>query len=122
MAAGVSVRAASAADVDAIVGLMREYWRFENIEGFDAARLARVLADFFARPQLGAAWIAERDANPVGYLVACYVYSLEHGGLTAEIDELFVVAGSRGGGAGTRMLEAAEAEFRSAGCTNVALQ
>jgi ribosomal protein S18 acetylase RimI-like enzyme len=51
-----------------------------------------------------------------------YVFSLEHQGLTAEIDELFVVAQYRGLGLGGRMLATAEETFRSGGCTNVSLQ
>ena len=57
-----------------------------------------------------------------GYLLAVYVFSLEHLGLTAEIDEFFVVPARRGQGTGAALLRAAEAEFRQAGCTNVALQ
>ncbi|MGH8720379.1 MAG: GNAT family N-acetyltransferase [Burkholderiales bacterium] len=58
------------------------------------------------------------DSTPAGYLLAVYVFSLEHHGLTAEIDELFVLPDCRGRGLGAALLQAAAA----AGCTNISLQ
>jgi len=60
--------------------------------------------------------------EPAGYLLAVYVFSLEHQGLTAEIDEFFVVPAHRGLGLGHQILAIAEAQFRIEGCTNVSLQ
>ena len=117
-----TIRRASPADIPALATLVGEYWRFEGIDCFDAARTARVLEDFLSRPELGAAWIVEAGGTPSGYLLACYVFSLEHGGLTAEIDELYLDPGLRGAGVGRCLVETAEAEFEAAGCTNVALQ
>lgn len=48
--------------------------------------------------------------------------SSEHRGLTAEIDELFVVPEARSRGIGAALLERAEASFREASCTQVQLQ
>ena len=39
---------------------------------------------------MAAAWVALADRVPIGYLLAVYVLSLEHLGLTAEIDEFYV--------------------------------
>ena len=122
MPASVSIRPASAADVAGLVELVRQYWAFEKIEGFDADATAALLIRFFGQPHLGCAWIAEDGTKAVGYLLACYVFSLEHGGLTAEIDEFFLLPEQRGGGLGRRLLEVAEQAFTAAGCTNVALQ
>ena len=65
---------------------------------------------------------ASRNGPPVGYLLAVYVFSLEHLGLTAEIDEFFVLPSARGRGIGEELLRLAEAEFVRRGCTNVSLQ
>lgn len=102
--------------------LVREYWDFEHIEGFVEERTRAVLGTYFANPALGCGWIAERSGKAVGYLLACYVFSLEHGGITAEIDEFFVLPPHRGSGLGARMLAIAEKTFLEASCTNVALQ
>ena len=102
--------------------LVEQYWIFEDIQGFDAAAIRRELERICTDPRLGAGWIAEDDGRTVGYLLAVFVHSLEHLGLTAEIDEFFLLPSSRGHGAGVAMLDAAEAEFRRMGCTNVSLQ
>ena len=51
-----------------------------------------------------------------------YVFSLEHLGLTAEVDEFFVQPQVRAMGIGGKLLQAAEAAFVIAGCTSAALQ
>jgi GNAT superfamily N-acetyltransferase len=75
-----------------------------------------------SEPALASAWIASSRGQAVGYLLAVYVFSLEHLGLTAEIDEFFVLPSARGRKIGDAMLKLAEAEFVRRGCTNAALQ
>jgi GNAT superfamily N-acetyltransferase len=116
------VRAATAADIPALLPLVEQYWLFEDIAGFDPARVGRELGRAVADPKLASGWIAFVRGEPVGYLLAVYVFSLEHLGLTAEIDELFLLPSARGKGAGDALLQAAEAEFIRRGCTNVSLQ
>ena len=118
----VDVRAATGADLPALLPLVEEYWRFEDIAGFDAACIGRELGRALANAQLASAWIALVRGKPAGYLLAVYVFSLEHLGLTAEIDEFFVLPSARGKGLGDALLSAAEAEFTRRGCTNVSLQ
>lgn len=116
------VRPAAAGDIPALLPLVELYWAFEDIAGFDPARVGRELERLFADPRLGAGWIAEVNGKPAGYLLAVYVFSLEHLGLTAEIDEFFVLPSCRGHGAGSQLLQMAEAEFARMMCTNVSLQ
>lgn len=118
----MEIRPAAAGDVPALLPLVEDYWRFEGIAGFEPSRVAAQLERLLSEPRLGAGWVATADGRPVGYLVAVYVFSLEHLGVTAEIDELFVTVAQRGRGIGARLLGAAEAEFRRVGCTNVSLQ
>ena len=116
------IREASIADVPALLPLVEQYWNFEDIEGFDAARIGAVLGRMLSEPALGSGWIATVDGKAMGYLLVVYVYSLEHRGLTAEIDEFFVLPSARGRGLGERLLGLAEAEVARRGCTNVSLQ
>lgn len=116
------VRRAGAQDIPSLLSLVAAYWEFEGIEGFDAAALTPLLEWLLADPGLGAGWLALREGRPVGYLLGVYVFSLEHQGLTAEIDEFFVLPECRDCGAGAALLEAAEWEFQRAGCGNVSLQ
>jgi GNAT superfamily N-acetyltransferase len=116
------IRRATVRDTAMLLGLVEQYWRFEGIAGFDAARVAPQLQRLLADADLGCGWLAFHDDAPAGYLLAVYVFSLEHLGLTAEIDEFFVLPEFRSQGAGGRLLRAAETTFIAAGCTSVALQ
>ena len=118
----INVRPATVSDVPLLLGLVSQYWSFEGISGFDDTRVANQLGRLLSTPSLGAGWIADADGTAVGYLLAVYVFSLEHLGLTAEIDELFVSPVQRAQGVGAQLLRAAEAEFARRGCTNAALQ
>ncbi|MEQ8857387.1 MAG: GNAT family N-acetyltransferase [Pseudomonadales bacterium] len=116
------VRMALVDDVPSLVQLVREYWQFEGIPAFDGDRTSVQLKRLLSERDLGAAWIALDEDQPVGYLLAVYVFSLEHFGLTAEIDEFFVLRAYRGSRVGSELLAVAESEFVRAGCTNVSLQ
>ena len=109
------IRAASADDVPALVSLVQGYSDFEQIPGFDQAHVEAALRLQLAAPKMAAAWVALADGAPIGYLLAVYVFSPEHLGLTAQIDEFYVPAEHRHSGVGTALLEAAEATFAAAG-------
>ena len=117
-----TIRQAVPAAVPMLLPLVEAYWRFEDLPGFRADRVAASLTQLLAEPRLGAGWIATQDGDAAGDLLAVYVFSLEHLGLTAEIDEFFVVPGARGRGTGAALLRTAESAFRRAGCGNVSLQ
>ncbi len=104
-------RRARADDIGALTELVEKYWRFEGIAGFDAARIGAQLRRLVSDERLGACWIAEKGGAPVGYLLAVYVFSLEHFGMTAEIDEFFIRPDARGKGLGSRLLKTAEETF-----------
>lgn len=116
------IRPITSKDIPDLLPLIEQYWIFEDVAGFDAARVTKELQRYCADPGLGSGWIASASGKPVGYLLAVYVFSLEHLGLTAEIDEFFVLPSARGKGLGDELLKLAEAEFIRRGCTNVALQ
>jgi GNAT superfamily N-acetyltransferase len=122
MSATTTIQPATIEDIDSLLPMVEQYWRFENIEGFDPARMRALLTRVLEDASLGRAWVARVYGEPAGYLLAVYVFSLEHQGLTAEIDEFFVVSQHRSLGIGAGMLAAAEAQFRTEGCTNVSLQ
>ena len=116
------IRSATVADVPALVPLVEQYWAFEDITHFDRAQVGRELSRALSDPALMSGWIARENDEAIAYLLAAYVFSLEHLGLTAEIDEFFVLPAARHRGLGNRLLQLAESEFRARGCTNVFLQ
>ncbi len=116
------IRPLTAKEIPAVLALVEQYWLFEDIAGFEPAAVARELERVCTDSRLGSGWIAYVRGQAVGYLLAVYVHSLEHLGLTAEIDEFFVLPSARSRGIGDALLELAEAEFVRRGCTNVSLQ
>jgi GNAT superfamily N-acetyltransferase len=116
------VRLATHDDIPGVMRLVADYWSFEGIGGFDAATLAAQLDHLLSNRRLGDLWVAATPDALAGYLVAVYVFSLEHKGVVAEIDEFYVVPTGRGRGVGHALLAAAETRFRELHCTNVSLQ
>ncbi len=121
-AQGDAARLARHDDIEAIVTLVGHYWTFEGLDGFDEDEVAEQLDYLLSDRRLGEVWVCGPADALSGYLIAVYVFSLEHKGLTAEIDEFFVLPALRGRGLGQSLLGAAEARFRELRCTNVSLQ
>ncbi|MBS0581233.1 MAG: GNAT family N-acetyltransferase [Proteobacteria bacterium] len=118
----MAVRRATVADLPQLVELVRRYWEFEGIAGYDAGRTERLLQGLLAQPALGCAWVADVAGTLCGYLVAVCLLSLEHGGVMAEIDEFYLVPEARGRGLGAQLLSALEAGLRAQGCVRLQLQ
>ena len=116
------IQQATSSDVPILLPLVKDYWNFEGIRGFDSKGVAEQLERLLSDSNLGGGWIAFEEGAAVGYLFAVYVFSLEHLGVTAEIDELFVIPQQRGQGVGQALLKTAESVFERAGYTNISLQ
>jgi GNAT superfamily N-acetyltransferase len=118
----VSVRPAVSADMPQLLALIRRYWDFEGIAGFDALRIESLLRQLLSTPALGVTWVAEAKTQLLGYAVGVQVLSLEHQGLIGEIDEFFVLPEARSRGVGTALLAALETALAGSGCVRLELQ
>jgi GNAT superfamily N-acetyltransferase len=119
----VRVRAALPADIPQLLALVRRYWDFEGIAGFEALRIELVLKELLAPQGLrGAAWVADEAGRLHGYLIVVLVMSVEHQGLMAEIDEFFVLPEARSRGLGGQLLAQAESALAARGCVRLQLQ
>jgi GNAT superfamily N-acetyltransferase len=116
------IRLATPGDIPSLLTLVRRYWDFEGIPGFTALRVELLLQRLLADAKLGVVWVAEAEAELVGYLIAVLVLSIEHQGLMAEIDEFFVTPQARSRGIGARLLAMAEDELGARGCVRLQLQ
>jgi len=110
------------ADVAGVAALAERYWDFESIGGFDGPRIIALLNDLLSQPERGACWVAETDGRLCGYLLAVFMFSLEHGGLMAEIDEVFVTPDMRSAGLGSLLVAQAERELAERGLVRLQLQ
>jgi GNAT superfamily N-acetyltransferase len=118
----MTVRAATAADIPAVLELVRSYWDFEGIGAFGPAGIERVLQQLVGGSPYGAMWVATQEATLTGYLIVVLVMSVEHQGLMGEIDEFFVQPPARSHGVGAQLLAAAEAELKRRGALRLQLQ
>jgi GNAT superfamily N-acetyltransferase len=116
------IRVARHADIEGIAPLVALYWNFENIPGFNRSRIKALFADLLKHPERGHCWIAEEGDQFVGYLLAIYLFSLEHGGMMAEIDEFFVLPEKRSLKIGTALLDAATGAIAQRGIAHLQLQ
>jgi GNAT superfamily N-acetyltransferase len=116
------IRAASLKDVSALAILVEQYWSFEAIPGFDTHRVEELLRAALGADGRARCWLAEQAGEPAGYLLAVLVFSLEHGGMMAEIDEFFVTPAFRGQGIGAALLNEAERVLRESGARRLQLQ
>ena len=116
------IRPATIEDIAGIASLVQRYWEYESVEGFDRPRIETLLGALLAEPDRGACWVAETEGRLCGYLLAAFVFSLEHGGSMAEIDELFVSWEMRSLGVGALLLARAEGELAQRGLVRLQLQ
>jgi GNAT superfamily N-acetyltransferase len=116
------IRRAALPDIPQLLRLVRRYWEFEGLTHFGALKVELVLKHLVANESAGAVWVAEDGAGLAGYLILVFVVSVEHGGLMAEIDELYVCEGQRARGTGGGLLAACEREVRRRGCMRLQLQ
>jgi ribosomal protein S18 acetylase RimI-like enzyme len=118
----VLIRSALRGDIAAVAKMVGQYWEFEGIGGFAASRTESLLQGLLASPERGACWIAETSGSLSGYLLAVFMFSLEHGGIMAEIDEVFVTPSMRSAGVGSLLLAAAQRDMKTRGVVRLQLQ
>ena len=117
----MSFRPAAASDVPALLELMRTFYVEEGYPFSDAGARDAV-GYLLENDRVGRIWVAQGDHGPLGYVVLTFGYSLEHHGVVAFVDEVFVAANSRGRGLGTSALALAEAECRALGVRTLQLE
>jgi GNAT superfamily N-acetyltransferase len=114
------IRLARAEDLDAAVKLLAAQFGDHEI-ALDASELVEGVRGLIFDPGRGAVLVAG-DPDPLGVAVLAYTWTLEHGGLVAWLDELFVVREHRGRGTGRSLLLRAVEVARESGCRAVELE
>ncbi|MGE5185650.1 MAG: N-acetyltransferase family protein [Acidobacteriota bacterium] len=115
------VRLATPADLPLLLPRTRALNDHEGIQIGDP-ELEAALHRLLESPELGGAWLIERDGAPVGYAIATYGYDLEFGGRDAYLTELWIDEPERGRGAATAALDRLAPELRGRGVHALHLQ
>lgn len=119
---GATIREATGADRAAVVALLRAQLDEHSID------LAPDAIDFAVRGlernrELGRVLVAvDADGSVLGVAVLSFLWTLEHGGASAWLDELYVAPAGRGRGLGRALTEAAIATADAAACIALDLE
>ncbi|HEX7026454.1 MAG TPA: GNAT family N-acetyltransferase [Gammaproteobacteria bacterium] len=106
----VELKAATLANLDELLILVRAYHDFECIKHTDESRRAALLPLLAEDAAPGRVWLILSSGQTVGYVAICFGYSIEFGGRDAFIDELYIVESARDKGIGTGVLERVKSE------------
>jgi ribosomal protein S18 acetylase RimI-like enzyme len=117
----LTVREATKADVAGLVGLMQEFYE-ESAFALDREWAAATFHSLFASPEQGKVWIALADQAPVGHAVLSLRFTMEHGGLSGYIDDLFVKAAFRRRGYGRLLLSQLRHHCQRIGCKSLQVE
>jgi ribosomal protein S18 acetylase RimI-like enzyme len=100
----VEIRLATISDAPVVLTLMRALYEHEDIP-FDIERARSALERMLRTSALGEAFVMREQDSVAGYFVLTFGYSLEFGGRTAVLDELFVQEQFRRRGFGRAALD-----------------
>jgi GNAT superfamily N-acetyltransferase len=117
----VSLEPATAADVPTLLAWTRDFYAHEGIP-FDPDRSSLTLRELLDHPDWGRVWTIVREGRPAGYAVVALGFSLEFGGRSAFLDELYVEPASRGAGIGSLALRLLQDACRPLGARSLALE
>ncbi len=117
-----TIRPASPGDLEPLVQLMTDQLREHGLPA-EETQLRDGIRHVLEHSEKGFFLLASgRDARAVGAAYVPFLWSLEHGGAVAWLEELYVTPRSRGAGAGTALIRAACAEATVRGCRAVDLE
>lgn len=89
--------------LDKVVALCGAFHAEEGITQTDEARTNALMPLLEGQPY-GVVYLIGPPRAPIGYMVICFGWSVEFGGLDAIIDELYIRPGVRGRGIATEAL------------------
>ena len=118
---GLRVVAAASRDAGRVVAAVRCFHAESSHEVGPSQ--AAAIRDLCSYASLGRAWLlTDGRGRDVGYALAYWRHSIDHGGRVAVLDDLWVEPGLRGRGLGTRLLRAAMAGMAEAGARAVVVE
>ncbi len=116
------IRRASLRDCEALTGLMSDQLHEHELP-MDGARLRDSVRAVLDRAERGFFLLAERpDGGTIGAAYVPFLWSLEHAGPVAWLEELYVAPHNRGLGIGTALVRAACVEAAARGCRAMDLE
>jgi ribosomal protein S18 acetylase RimI-like enzyme len=108
-------RSANQKDLGQILACMKTYYSDDGYS-YHHEQAENNLRVFINSPDWGRVFVLETGEGEIaGYMVIVFIYSMEHQGRDAYIDELYISEGFRGRGFGKKGLDLAEKVCAEAG-------
>ncbi len=115
---GFTIRRATHTDIETLVQLMHDFY-VESQYQFDTKWATESFSALLSKPALGCVWLVVESGRVIGHVVLTVRYTMEHGGLSAYIDDLYVKPEFRRRGAASAMLDSLLAECRTRECKSI---
>jgi GNAT superfamily N-acetyltransferase len=117
----LEIQAAQLSDLTPIQQLLHTQLQEHDIVLTDQT-LQRATQALIEDHKLGRILTARLDGELVGVAVLSFLWTLEHGGPTVWLDEVYVEPSRRGAGIGRKLVEAAMQVARESGCIALDLE
>lgn len=108
-------------DVSLTVDLLKQQFEEHQIE-ISIFQLTATVEAMLADPRLGFFLLARLGTHVVGVACVSYCWTLEHGGKSAWLDELYVLPEYRSLGFGSALIDAIVQEATAQGCSAIDLE
>ncbi len=108
-------------DLDNLLELMQDQFKEHEILVEENA-LVTAMVELLKRDDLGFFLVAREGIRVVGFAAISFAWTLEHGGQSAWLDELYVIPERRRGGIGGRLIDQVVREARKVGCRALDLE
>lgn len=118
----VTVRPLEPADVPRLLELIDGLADYEKLARPDAAARERLAADATSHPPRFRTLLSEVDGETIGYAIYFFTYSTFLARPTLYLEDIFVLPGSRGVGAGMALFRACAREAVSNQCARMEWQ
>lgn len=117
----ITVERATNDEIKVLLNLIQKQFLEHQID-CPADSLETAIHEMFLREGLGFFMVAKNNDQTIGFAAISYAWTLEHGGKSAWLDELYVVAEKRGLGVGSILLESVIEEAKREGCLAIDLE
>lgn len=121
MSGDFTVEAAGATDRESLVDLLCRQLDEHDLPA-DRPRVERAVDGILRDERLGFLLVARAGDAVAGVACVAHHWSIEHGGPSCWLEELYVLPGSRGAGLGTALLREAMARAGALGCALMDLE
>ena len=117
----LEIKKATLADEAIVLDLLQRQFDEHQIE-VEEATLKSAILEELKNEKLGIFLIARKDERSVGFAAIVFTWTLEHGGIVAWLEELYVLPELRNDGIGTQLVDAVIAETTKLGCRAIDLE